>query len=100
MIAAETIPMVRERTAYYRLAPWGSAIEDSKNGWLCRLLAWGATSDSKQEAGERLRLGACTTSVQLKMSNPQHSSLSPQETPTSNFISGGLRQPPNLQKGG
>ena len=28
------------------------------------------------------------------------SSLSPQETPTSNFISGGLRQPPNLQRGG
>ena len=47
------------RTAYHRLAPWGSAIEDSKNGWLCRLLAWGATSHSKQEAGERLRLGAC-----------------------------------------
>ena len=57
MSAAETIPMVHKRTAYHRFAPWGSAIEDSKNGWLCRLLAWGATSDSKQEAkGERLRL--------------------------------------------
>ena len=48
MSAAETIPMVRKRTAYHRFAPWGSAIEDSKNGWLCRLLVWGATSDSKQ----------------------------------------------------
>eukprot|EP00964_Phaeocystis_antarctica_P042723 scaffold24495_cov86-Phaeocystis_antarctica.AAC.2 len=27
------------------------------------------------------------------------SSLSPQKTPTSNFISGGLRQPTNLQRG-
>jgi hypothetical protein len=60
MSAAETIPMVRKRTAYHRFAPWGSAIEDSKNGWLCRLLVWGATSDSKQDAGERHRSGACT----------------------------------------
>ena len=48
MSAAETIPMVRKRTAYHRFAPWGSAIEDSKNGWLCRLLVWGATSGSDE----------------------------------------------------
>ena len=54
MAVPETISRVRDRTRTHRLAPWGSAIEDSKNGWLCRLLAWGATSDSKQEAA---RLG-------------------------------------------
>ena len=34
MSAAETIPMVRKRTAYHRFAPWGSAIEGPVDGWV------------------------------------------------------------------
>ena len=72
MAVPEKIPRVRNRNKRtHRLAPWGSAIADSKNGWLRRLLAWGATSDSKQEAGERLRPQART---QL---NPIHCGYAP-----------------------